>query len=316
MFLKEIKQKINSTQRISQVTRALELISAVKMRKAQKIALSSRPFAQKVIEILNRLAQYQKGYLKENSFYFQHRKLKKNLVVVVSSDKGFCGSFNKNILKFTEKEAREIEKTAPVEVMAIGKKAVAFFRKKDFKIKVEFTGIGDYGEFEEVKPIARLLLRYFQENQFQKIYLFYADFISSFIQKPKKIQLLPLAPEALQKMLRKSALVSSGSAEDRKTGKFAEREREAEAGGYDYIFEPSREKIFESLTPQLIEFEIYHTILEANASEHSARMMAMRNACQNAKDIIEELTLNYNKVRQNQITSEVSEISSAKQVIK
>lgn len=322
MFLKEIKQKINSTQRISQVTGALELISAVKMRKSQKIALCSRPFAQKVIEILKRLSQYQQECLKKNSFYFQRRELKKVLIVIVSSDKGFCSSFNKNILKFAETEINKTqedfaqEKTpAPeIEIMAIGKKAIAFSKKKNFKVKVEFIGIGDYGKLEEVKPIADLLLRYFQEDQYQRIYVFYTDFISSFIQKPRKMQLLPLCLESFKEILRESTFASEGTTVDKSA--LEKKSAIGKEKNPDYILEPSPEKIFESLVPQLLEFEIYHIILEANASEHSARMMAMRNACQNAKDIIEELTLNYNKVRQNQITSEVSEISSAKQAIK
>ena len=327
MFLKEIKQKINSTQRISQVTGALELISAVKMRKSQKIALCSRPFAQKVIEILKRLSEYQQECLEKNSFYFQTRELKKILIVVVSSDKGFCSSFNKNILKFAETEINKIQEefikegevtplrlqdglSPEIEIMAVGKKAIAFSKKKNFKVKVEFSGIGDYGKIEETKPIADLLLRYFQEDKYQKIYLFYTDFVSSFIQKPKKIQLLPLVPESFQEMLKESTEVKLLQKQEQKFN-FCNSNSE----NYDYILEPSPEKIFESLVPQLLEFEIYHIILEANASEHSARMMAMKNACENANEIIKDLTLNYNKVRQNQITAEVSEISSAKEAM-
>jgi F-type H+-transporting ATPase subunit gamma len=324
MFLKEIKQKINSTQRISQVTGALELISAVKMRKSQKIALDSRPFAQKVIEILKRLSDFQQECLQENSFYFQKRELKKVLIVIVTSDKGFCSSFNKNVLKFAEKEINKMKKefakenasVPEIEIMAIGKKAIAFAKKKNFQIKVEFTGIGDYGTLEETKPIAGLLLRYFQENQYQRICVFYTDFISSFIQKPRKMQLLPLRSEIFKEILKESAFaktamdksVSEKSSEEYSKVKLPEKFS-------DYVLEPSPGKIFESLVPQLLEFEIYHIILEANASEHSARMMAMRNACDNANDIIKDLTLNYNKVRQNQITAEVSEISSAKEAM-
>ena len=324
MFLKEIKQKINSTQRISQVTGALELISAVKMRKSQKIALGSRPFARKVIEILKRLSEYQQECLEKNSFYFQKRELKKVLIVIVSSDKGFCSSFNKNILKFAEKEINEMKKeftkekisVPEIEIMAVGKKAIAFAKKKNFKVKVEFTGIGDYGTLEETKPIADLLLRYFQESQYQRICVFYTDFISSFIQKPRKMQLLPLCSESFKEILRESAYASAEASADKSASASAKTDKSAEeARKADYVLEPSPGRIFETLVPQLLEFEIYHTILEANASEHSARMMAMRNACENAKDIIQDLTLNYNKVRQNQITAEVSEISSAKEAM-
>ncbi len=324
MFLKEIKQKINSTQRISQVTGALELISAVKMRKSQKIALGSRPFAQKVIEILKRLSEYQQECLQKNSFYFHKRELKKVLIVIVTSDKGFCSSFNKNILKFAEKEINETKEsfkrekttTPEIEIMAVGKKAIAFARKKKFQVKVEFSGIGDYGTLEETKPIADLLLRYFQEDQYQRICVFYTDFVSSFIQKPRKMQLLPLCSESFKDILRESAFAKDSTD---KSASFAKAKKSSEVKlpekFPDYVLEPSPGRIFESLVPQLLEFEIYHIILEANASEHSARMMAMRNACENANEIIKDLTLNYNKVRQNQITAEVSEISSAKEAM-
>lgn len=296
MFLKEIKQKINSTRRISQVTKALELVSAVKMKKAQKIAFLSRPFALKVIEILKRLYEHQEKYLTQKSFYFQEREVKKTLVAVITSDKGFCSSFNQNILKFAEKEIKEME--GEVDIMAIGKKAISFFKKKNRTIKIKFTGIGDYGKFEEVKPIAKLFLRYFEEDKYQKIYVFYTEFISTFLQETRKIQLLPSRREVFEEMLAD------------KVG-----ENGFPSINNDYIFEPSSKKVFDNLIPQLIEFEVHQAVLEANASEHSARMMAMKNASQNAKEIIEGLTLNYNKIRQNQITSEICEISSAKEVM-
>ncbi|MFH1657409.1 MAG: ATP synthase F1 subunit gamma [bacterium] len=298
MFLKEIKQKINSTKRISQVTKALELVSAVKMKKAQKAALLSRPFARKVIEILKRLYEHQEKYLAQRSFYFQEREVKKVLVAVITSDKGFCSSFNQNILKFADKEIKKIETEAEVEIMPIGKKAISFFKKKNRTIKIEFTGIGDYGKLEEIKPIARLFLRYFEEDKYQKVYIFYTEFISTFIQETRRIQLLPAQRQVFEEMLVDKAGENGSQPENN-----------------DYIFEPNAAKIFNNLIPQLIEFEVHQAVLEANASEHSARMMAMKNASQNAKEIIEKLTLNYNKVRQNQITSEISEISSAKEVM-
>jgi F-type H+-transporting ATPase subunit gamma len=190
------------------------------MRKSQKIALGSRPFAQKVIEILKRLSEYQQECLQKNSFYFHKRELKKVLIVIVTSDKGFCSSFNKNILKFAEKEINETKEsfkreknTAPeIEIMAIGKKAIAFSKKKNFQVKVEFSGIGDYGTLKETKPIADLLLRYFQEDQYQRICVFYTDFVSSFIQKPRKMQLLPLCSESFKNILRESASSTDKSA--------------------------------------------------------------------------------------------------------
>lgn len=313
LLLQDIKGKIRLVQRIAQVTRALELVSAVKMKKSQRIALNSRPFARKAVEILERLGQYQKKYSKKNSFYFQSKKVKKILVLVVSSDRGFCSAFNQNILRFAGRELEILRREAVVEIMAIGKKAINFFKKKkDFEVKIKFTGIGDYGEFEEIKPIANLLLDYFRKNKYQKIFLFYSDFVSSFLQKPQKIQILPLDTEVFEEMIEKSVFASkkysSSDYQNQKSNKIKEN--------CEYLFEPTKKEIFENLVPQLIEFEIYQAILESNASEHSARMMAMRNASRNAKDLIETLTLEYNKVRQNQITSELSEISSAKEAMK
>lgn len=309
MILKEIKNKIASTKRISQVAKALELVSATKMKKAQKIAFDSRPFAKKAIRILNRLTAAQIEDMEETSFYFKPRESEKILVAVLSSDKGFCGAFNNNILKFTEKEIRQIQKVekGAIEVMAIGKKAINYFKKRDYTVSVEFVGIGDFGKFEEVKPIADLFIRYFKECRYKKIYLFYTDFISSFIQVPKRVQVLPLVAGELKEMLDRPALSFKKNAFE-----------EAEDSGQnrlDYIFEPSVLYVFNSLVPVLVEFEIYHAILEANAAEHSARMIAMKNASNNAYDVIADLTLEYNKARQNQITAELSEISSAKEVL-
>ena len=183
---------------------------------------------------------------------------------------------------------------------AIGKKAGKFFQKKNLPIVAQFSGIGDYAEFEEVQPIAQALMKYFLSNRYQKIYLFYTDFISTFLQIPRKIQVLPIDLEVLKEMLSHYAL---------------ETEKQNSETDLDYILEPSPKEILENLTPQLVEFEIYHCILEANASEHSARMMAMRSASQNARDLTEKLILEYNKARQAQITSELGEISSAKEAL-
>lgn len=307
MILREIKSKIDSTKRISQVAKALELVSANKMKKAQRIALASRPFAQRVVAILNRLSKAQRQYLLEKSFYFQDQPAEKSLVAVVSSDKGFCGSFNNNILRFVEKEIEQLGQGDQVEVMAIGKKAIKYFKRKNYEVPVEFIGIGDYGRFEEVKPIADLFLRYFNEGKYKRIYLFYTDFVSSFVQKPRKIQVLPLVSEGFEEILEQTTLANVREKEA--------IEEEKQEGIPDYIFEPSAERVFEGLVPLLLQFEVYQAILEANASEHSARMMAMKNASNNASEVIDDLTLEYNKARQDQITSEISEISSAKEAV-
>jgi len=311
MRLREVKNKINLTQNIFGVTQALELISAVKMKRAVKSALASRPFARKVVEILIRLGEYQK-FFETKSLYFQTKKVnplysspsreprlsngvKKILAIVLASDRGFCGLYNKNILKFAEEEIEELKKEGEVEIITLGKKAINFFKKKNEKIKAEILGVEKYEKFEAVKLLVEPLFRYFQQDEYQKICFFGTHYFSPFFQLPRKIQILPLDVKKLEEMLKKL------------TGQSLAKNQ------YNYIFEPSYKEIVSQLILQLIETEIYHAILEAQASEHASRMMAMKRAMDNAKEIIKDLTLEYNKARQAQITAEVSEITSAKE---
>lgn len=299
MKSKEIKQKIGSVQNISKITNAMGLVSAVKMGKAQNLAFNCRPFAFKACKILKKLSVYQK---KEGlqSLYFKEKPVKKILAVAISSDRGFCGSFNKNILNYAYKKIQDLEKTAPVEIAAVGKKSSSFFKRKGCKIKIEFSGIGDFGKISEIRPFAELLVKYF-EKEYQKIYLISTNFISTFVQEPYMTQLLPLEEGSMEKLLKEQ---------------FPKNFNEIEENHFlEYVFEPSPKDIFESLVPELVIFEIYHSVLEANASEHSARMIAMKNASDNAKEIIKLLTLDYNKARQEQITSELGEITSAKEAV-
>lgn len=291
MELKEIKREIESVRNIWKLTGALETLSALKMKKAQKIALLSRPFAQKVAQILGRL-EYSINNI-ESVFFWEREIIEKTLIVVLASDRGFCGSFNHNILKFAEKEIKEIEKERKVEILPIGKKATAYFKKRGYDTKFNFFGIGDYAEIEDVKKISDFLVDNFADNKYQEIYLFYTDFISTFLQRPKKLRLLPIEIGSLKEFLKEETAYKK----------------------LDFIIEPSEKILTQEIIPQLIEYLIYQAILEGNASEHSARMMAMRNASENAEEKVGELNLQFNKARQEQITKEVCEVSSAKEVL-
>jgi F-type H+-transporting ATPase subunit gamma len=293
MESKEIKRKIDSVKNIWKLTGALETLSALKMKKAQKIALLSRPFSDKVAQILEEINSCRS---EEKTVFFDERKGNKVLVLVLASDKGFCGSFNQNVLKFSEKAIKEMKEKKELEVLPVGKKAIAYFKERGYKMAHSFFGIGDYGELEDVKTISDFLVSGFLKNQYQQVYLFYTNFISTFLQKPKSIKLLPLDRSYLQEFCRIDVKAA------------AKREK-------DFLIEPSRSQLFEEIVPQLVEYLIYQAILEGNASEHSARMMAMRNASENAEEKVIELNLVYNKARQEQITSEVCEVSSAKEVL-
>lgn len=291
MELKEIRRKIGSVNNIWKLTSALETLSALRMKKAQKIALLSSPFAQKIAEILRKVDSV---LAEKNLIFLKERKIKKNLVAVITSDRGFCGSFNQNVLKLAEREIQELKKRKEgVQVFPIGKNGVSFFRKKGYKVELSFSGAGDFGELEEIKPISDFLVRAFTENKFQRIWLVYTSFISFFSLKPKKIQLLPLNRTDLEDFLREES-------EDNKS---------------DFLIEPSQDLLVQEIIPQLVEYLIYQCILESNASEHSSRMLAMKNASDNAKKKVDWLRLDYNKARQEQITLEVCEISSTKEVL-
>jgi F-type H+-transporting ATPase subunit gamma len=301
MELKEIKRKIDSVRNIWKLTGALETLSALKIKKAQKIVLMSRPFSEKVAQILEEIDS---SHIEEKSVFFDERKGlpagrqgDNVLALVLASDRGFCGSFNQNILKFAERFMKENKENKKIEVLPVGKKAASYFKKREYKIVHSFFGIGDYGELEDIKMISDFLVSGFLQNKYQEVYLFYTNFISTFLQKPKLIKLLPLDRSYLREFCHTEAV--------KKTPK---KEK-------DFLIEPSRQQLFEEIVPQLVEYLIYQAILEGNASEHSARMMAMRNASENAEEKVGELNLSYNKARQEQITSEVCEVSSAKEVL-
>ncbi len=289
MELKNIKRKIVSVNNIRELTAALETLSALKMKKSQKIALLSRPFSQKASQLLAEM----ETKLKEERPFFLEDKPGDILTAVVASDRGFCGTFNQNMLRFAESQIKDLKRREKVSVVTIGKRSFSYFSKKEYSVEKSFFGFGDYGEIDQIKPISDFLVNSFSGGKFSQIYLFYTDFISTFVQKPRKIKLLPFKKEDFKEFFRE----------------------QTEPLRQDFLIEPSPVVLIEEIIPQLIEYLIYQCVLESNASEHSARMMAMRNASDNAEKITTDLRLEYNKARQEQITKEVSEISSAKEAI-
>jgi len=269
MELKEIRLQIESVTNIWKMTSALETLSALKMKRSQKIALESRPFAQRV----GRLIRYLEPVLKDRVI-LRKRRLKNALAIIIASDRGFCSSFNQNILKFATAQLAQLEKKSPVTIMPIGKKAVSFFKKKGINFDKSVIGIGDYGTLEEIKPISDFILKEYIENHYQRVYLIWTDFKSTFVQKPQIMQLLPLEWENLKEFAREAQV------------SFQKEE---------LLVEPSAVTVVEEIIPQLVEYLIYQCVLESNASEHSARMTAMRNASDNAHERVGQLTLEYNK---------------------
>ncbi|NMB40251.1 MAG: ATP synthase F1 subunit gamma [Parcubacteria group bacterium] len=290
MELKEVKAKIGSVKNISDITGALETFSALKMKKTQKRFSKSKPFAEEMAKMLNNM---KKALREGKSVFLEERPVTDILVCVIASDRGFCGSFNSNALRLADKTIAELRKEGNVEILPIGKKTVSHYLKNE-KIRYSFSGVGDYWRFSQTKEISDFLISSFLSNKYQKIYIVYTHFYSSFIQKPTAIQLFPVRNETIEEFLQGSA---------------------GEDVNKEYILEPSPEVILDEIIPVFVQYLIYQFILSANTSEHSARMMAMRNASDNAKGLLENLRLAYNKARQAQITSEVSEISSTKEAM-
>lgn len=291
--IKAIKRRIKSAKNIHQITKAMEMVSASKMRRAQKKALTTRPYSTKLKEILSQLAS-QVDTEKHKMFQVQKQARGTIGIILVSSDRGLCGALNTNLFRTTEEFKSQLEKDRTQEVVSyefisLGRKAREYVLKTGQNLHAEFTDLAEKPKFDDALPISRLAIEGFQTGKFTEIYLVYTAFISTLNQEVNSLRLLPIEKHKLQEI----------SLESRTNAK-------------EYIFEPSAKKVLDSLLPHYIEMQVYQTILEALASEHSARMVSMRNASDNAKEIIADLTLIYNNKRQQAITSEISDLTTSR----
>ena len=277
---REIRRRIRSVKNMSQITRAMEMVSASKMRRAQQRVLASRPYSEQIQAVIADLAsaQVDEEGLQALSL-LEVRSVQHAAMIVLTPDKGLTGALNSNIIR---RASRYIltEADVPVEVIAAGKKGRDFMLRTKQDVVAEFIGLGDAPSLDDIRPIVQVALDDFISGKVDAVFLVYPKFVNTLSQVPQVQQILPIVrPE--------------GSGQYR-----------------DYIFEPSPAAVLQALLPRFVEIQVYQAMLETIASEHSARMVAMRNASQNAKDLVSDLTLSYNKVRQAQITREVAEISA------
>jgi F-type H+-transporting ATPase subunit gamma len=298
MSLKSVKTKIKSIDKTRQVTRAMEAVSAVKMRKSQMSAISVRPYALSALKILQSIS----GAIETvNHPLTTPRPVKKTLLVLVSADKGLAGSYGSLLLKnayrfITEKNLTQ-ENTV---LICIGKKAYEHFTKRGWTILNHYERWGDNVSYDAVEPLALQVKESYLTHEYDQAFIVYTNFISTLKQAVYARQLLPVTYDGVDAVVR-------GITPER--GKFSEMGADLnKTPTKEYSFEPSSEEIVSELIPVLFNIQIYHSVLEANASEHSARMLAMKNASDNAKEISRGLKLHFNKVRQAAITREVSEI--------
>jgi F-type H+-transporting ATPase subunit gamma len=263
----------------------MEMVSASKMRRAQLRVLASRPYAERLQGVIADLSSLQIGVDELQRFpLLQQREIKRAAIIVITPDKGLTGPLNSNILRRASRYILN-EAGVPVRVIAAGKKGRDFMVRSRQDVVAEFIGLGDAVSLDDLRPIVQIAIEDFIENRVDAVYVVFAKYVNTLSQVPEVKQILPIVrPEG--------------------------------QGTYtDYIFEPSPEAVLEELLPRFVEIQLYQAMLEAIASEHSARMVAMRNASQNAKDLVADLTLTYNKARQSQITREVSEIAAGAEAL-
>jgi F-type H+-transporting ATPase subunit gamma len=284
----DIRRRIKSIRNIGQLTKAMQMVAASKMRKAQNVALAGRPYA----GLMNRVIVS----LRERTDPMLHpllhiREVKKELVIVISTDKGLAGSLNTNLLR----EAAQFDAAKTGYVVA-GRKARQFLARTRREILADFE-LKDAPAFSETKEIAKFCIEKFLSLEVDKVSVLYTHFINTISQKPVIRTLLPISNFELPQ-------ASNKSADSKNTDSMP-----------GYVFEPTEETVLDSVLPYYLHYQVYQMILDARASEHSARMVAMKNATDNAKQFIKDLTLEYNKMRQAGITTELLEISTAQMAV-
>ena len=286
--LRDIRRRIKSVKNTSQITKAMQLVAAAKMKKAQDQAIAGRDYADRLNEVLVNLKE---NISEEDHVLLKQPGGKKELILVVSTDKGLCGGLNTNLLKKVRAEMGE-----DADVVTVGRKLRTSLGKLGHNIVSDWE-VADPTPFADAKPIGAYLTDQFLEGNYSAVKVAFTNFETTLTQTPWVQQLLPVQESALAE---KRSYEGMG-----RTGEVGETPRR------DYVFEPSPEGVLDSLLPLYINYQVYQMILEARASEHSARMVAMKAATDNAEQMIKDLTLEYNKVRQAAITSELLEITTA-----
>lgn len=281
---REIRRRIRSVKNIAQITRAQQMVASSKMRRAQERVLAARPYSEQLQTLLARLASQTEG--DGDLPLMQSRPVKRAGIVLMTPDRGLAGALSGNVNRRAGLLARELRNTAanpdlPLSFIAVGRKGRDFLVRTRQKLIAEFTRLGDQPSQADVRAIAKAVTDAYIAGEVDQVMLVYPKYVSAVTQTPTVLQLLPVQPPAMQ---------------------------EAAGGSPQYIFEPDAETIFAELLPRYVETLIFQPLLETVASFYSAQMVAMRNATDNANDLLDDLTLTYNKARQGAITTQILEI--------
>ena len=276
---KEITTKIRSIENTRKVTSALEMVSASKIRKSQDLMQATRPYTRMIRRVMGHLSKANPEY--RHPFTVTRDSIKKVGYIIVSTDRGLCGGLNMNLFKLVLASIQQWrDKDAEVSLVTLGKKASAFFGNINVEIAAHASDLGEQPQIEDLIGSIKVMLDAYREENIDMVYIVYNDFVNTMTQRPVLEQLLPL-PDTEDEEIRDI---------------------------WDYIYEPDAESLLDTVLVRYIEADVYHAVLENLASEHAARMIAMKNATENAGELIDELTLAFNKARQAAITQEISEI--------
>lgn len=292
--IQSIKRRIKSVNSTKQITHAMELVASAKLRKSRELAECRRPYFEAVMETMDRIVE--KTNISSN-IYMKARPVKKVAYLVITADRGFAGGYNTNIAKMVEEAMASKEETL---LYTIGSKGRDYFKHRMYNIEAEYVGFSEAPSYFQAKEIANIVLQGFKNEMFDEVYLAYTQFVSTITQKPMLVKLLPLTRESLKS--------------EKKTAEELENIPLSEMTVMRY--EPDPEELLEYLIPSYVSNTIFGAMVESAASEQGARRMAMESATTNATEMIDDLTLKYNRVRQAAITQEISEIVSGAEALK
>ncbi len=274
---RDIRRRIGAVKNIKQITRAMQFVAASKLKRAQDATLAARPYSEKLDEVLADLASVLGG---EDHPLLATPEGGKRLVVLITTDRPLAGPLNTNIVRFVARDI--IDKSGDLALITVGRKGRDAMRRAGVPIEAHFPTFGDRPSFADVLPLARLVSDDFLARKYTRVDVVFSRFVSTLVQRPENDSILPIEPS----------------------------EDTEGIPGNQFIFEPSASTVLERLLPRYVATRLYQAVLEAKASEESSRMVAMKNATENAEDLIEDLTISYNKVRQANITREMIEIAS------
>jgi F-type H+-transporting ATPase subunit gamma len=295
---RDIKRRIKSVSNIKQITHAMQLVATSKMKRAGKRSADADAYAYGALEVLENITRCSEE-AKQHPYWKGNPESNKVGIVVISTDRGFCGGLNVLLTNELAKRMKEMKKNKLiVEAITVGKKGRDAARKFGIPIAADFSGIGDHFSIKEIRPIAHLITKDYIEGKYQKIHIMFSQFVNTLVQRLIVRQILPVSIAEFEDI---------AEIDEKREHHIFKREYKEPVS---YIFEPTIDEIFENIVPHLTEVGIYKALLENQASEHSARMIAMKNATEKAGELIDDFTLAYNGARQAAITTEIAEISS------